>query len=34
VGQAGEYLLAAELSQRGLIANTFTGNVPHRDDSI
>jgi hypothetical protein len=31
VGQAGEYLLAAELSRRGMIATTFTGNVPHCD---
>ena len=31
VGQAGEYLVAAELSRRGLIATTFTGNVPHYD---
>lgn len=31
VGQAGEYLIAAELSRRGLIATTFTGNVPHYD---
>lgn len=31
VGQTGEYLVAAELSQRGLIATTFTGNVPHYD---
>jgi Holliday junction resolvase-like predicted endonuclease len=30
-GQAGEYLVAAELSRRGLIATTFTGNVPHYD---
>ena len=27
----GEYLVAAELSRRGLIATTFTGNVPHYD---
>ncbi|UCE51311.1 MAG: hypothetical protein JSV31_18865 [Desulfobacterales bacterium] len=31
VGQAGEYLVAAELSRRGLIATTFTGNVHHYD---
>ena len=31
VAQAGEYLVAAELSRRGLIATTFTGNVPHYD---
>lgn len=31
VGQTGEYLVAAELSRRGLIATTFTGNVPHFD---
>jgi hypothetical protein len=30
-GQTGEYLIAAELSRRGLIATTFTGNVPHYD---
>ena len=30
-GQTGEYLVAAELSRRGLIATTFTGNVPHYD---
>ena len=30
-GQAGEYLVAAELSRRGLIATTFTANVPHYD---
>lgn len=30
-GQVGEYLVAAELSRRGLIATTFTGNVPHYD---
>lgn len=29
--QAGEYLVAAELSRRGFIATTFTGNVPHYD---
>jgi len=29
--QAGEYLVAAELSRRGYIATTFTGNVPHYD---
>jgi len=31
VGQTGEYLVAAELCRRGLIATTFTGNVPHYD---
>lgn len=31
VGQSGEYLVAMELSRRGLIATTFTGNVPHYD---
>lgn len=31
VGQAGEYLVAAELCRRGMIATTFTGNVPHYD---
>lgn len=31
VGQTGEYRVAAELSRRGLIATTFTGNVPHYD---
>ena len=31
VGQTGEYLVTAELSRRGLIATTFTGNVPHYD---
>jgi hypothetical protein len=31
VGQTGEYLVAAELSRRGLIATTFTGNVPDYD---
>ena len=31
VGQTGEYLVAAELSRRGLITTTFTGNVPHYD---
>lgn len=30
-GQTGEYLVAAELSRRGLICTTFTGNVPHYD---
>ena len=29
--QVGEYLVAAELCRRGLIATTFTGNVPHYD---
>lgn len=31
VGATGEYLVAAELSRRGLISTTFTGNVPHYD---
>ena len=31
IGQTGEYLVAAELGRRGLIATTFTGNVPHYD---
>jgi hypothetical protein len=31
VAQTGEYLVAAELSRRGFIATTFTGNVPHYD---
>ena len=31
VGATGEYLVAAELSRRGLIATTFIGNVPHYD---
>ena len=30
-GATGEYLVAAELSRRGLIATTFTGNVPDYD---
>ncbi len=30
-GQTGEYLVASELSRRGLIATTFTGNVPDYD---
>ena len=29
--QIGEYLVAAELSRRGFIATTFTGNVPSYD---
>ena len=29
--QTGEYLVAAELSRRGFIATTFTGNVPSYD---
>jgi len=29
--QVGEYLVAAELGRRNLIATTFTGNVPHFD---
>ena len=31
VGAAGQYLVAAELCRRGLIATTFTGNVPYYD---
>jgi hypothetical protein len=31
VGAAGEYRVAAELCRRGLVATTFTGNVPHYD---
>jgi hypothetical protein len=31
VGQAGEFLVAAQLARLGLIATTFTGNVPHYD---
>ena len=31
VAATGEYLVAAELCRRGLIATTFTGNVPHFD---
>jgi hypothetical protein len=30
-GALGEYLVAAELSRRGLIAAPFAGNVPHLD---
>ena len=30
-GQIGEYLCCAELGRRGLIATTFTGNVPDYD---
>ncbi|MFZ1934646.1 MAG: hypothetical protein WCB27_04425 [Thermoguttaceae bacterium] len=29
--QLGEYLVVAELARRGLLATTFTGNVPHYD---
>jgi hypothetical protein len=29
--QIGEYLVAAELCRRGLIATTFSGNVPDFD---
>ena len=29
--QAGEYIVAAELSHRGFVATTFTGNVPAHD---
>jgi hypothetical protein len=32
VGQTGEYLVAAELGRRGLVATTFTGNVPYYGD--
>lgn len=31
VKQVGEYLVAAELSRRGYISTTFTGNVPEFD---
>jgi hypothetical protein len=31
VGALGEYLVAAERCRRGLIATTFTGNVPFYD---
>ena len=31
VGQTGEYLVDSELSRRGFIATTFTGNVPDYD---
>jgi len=30
-GQIGEYLAFAELGRRGLIATSFTGNVPEYD---
>jgi hypothetical protein len=30
-GQIGEYLVCAELGRRGLIATSFTGNVPEYD---
>jgi hypothetical protein len=30
-GQVGEYLVCAELGRRGMIATTFTGNVPEYD---
>lgn len=30
-GQVGEYLVCAELGKRGLIATSFTGNVPEFD---
>ena len=30
-GQTGEYLVCAELGRRGLIATSFTGNVPEYD---
>ncbi len=30
-GQIGEYMTCAELGRRGLIATTFTGNVPEYD---
>lgn len=29
--QTGEYIVAAELSRRGFVATTFTGNVPSYD---
>jgi len=29
--QTGEYIVAAELSGRGFIATTFTGNMPSYD---
>ena len=29
--QLGEYLVVAELAREGLLATTFTGNVPHYD---
>ena len=31
--QIGDYLVTAELGRLGLIATTFTGNVPHYDIS-
>ena len=31
LGATGEYLVAAELCRCGLIATTFTGNVPFYD---
>ena len=31
VKQVGEYRVAAELARRGLLAATFSGNVPHYD---
>ena len=30
-GQVGEFLVCAELGRRGLIATSFTGNVPEFD---
>ena len=30
-GQVGEFLACAELGKRGLIATSFTGNVPEFD---
>lgn len=31
IGQVGEYLVCAELGRRGLVATSFTGNVPEFD---
>lgn len=31
VGAVGEFLVAAELCRRNLVATTFSGNVPHYD---
>ncbi len=30
-GQIGEFLVCAELGKRGIIATSFTGNVPEFD---
>jgi len=30
-GQVGEYLVCAELARRGLVARSFTGNLPEFD---